>query len=508
MSQTQVDPAIEKTAYVDSVDSEVSDLEGYDPNLQYDEAEDARVRYLIDTRLMPWILLSTFILNMDRTNVTSAISDHMPAELGFSLAVINNTGSIGSVLFAIAAFSGSILGKRFGPHRFIPLLVFAWGTVTLGHAFIQNTSQFYLVRALLSITEGGVIPATIVYLGSFYKKNEIATRLSWFWGTQSLASAFSGIMASGLLQLKGTAGLNGWRWLFLVDGVITILSSFLLYFALPRTPYHTKGGLNFNGWLTERQGAIAVTRVIRDDPQKINYHVQVTLSDVLSTITDYKVLGHLLITFVGFGPLTPFMTYLPTSIASFGFNVYVANALTAPNYIIAFITMTLMVTHSDKVGERGFHGLVSAAWYLVGFVLLEFLPDNSPKGIFYFATLVVSSAPMTHPLNIAWLTENTASIGKRTVASGLVIAAANLFSVYASQIYQPSDAPRYHVGNFINIGLILAVILLWLNQKFLYVRINKQRAEVWNAKSVEEKEDYDATTAAKGSDRLDFVFKS
>ena len=76
---------------------------------------------------------------------------------------------------------------------------------------------------MIAVTEGGVIPATLVYLGSFYKGTELATRLAWFWGIQTIASAVSGLMASGLLQLDGKAGLEGWKWLFLVDGIITVV---------------------------------------------------------------------------------------------------------------------------------------------------------------------------------------------------------------------------------------------------------------------------------------------
>jgi sugar phosphate permease len=76
---------------------------------------------------------------------------------------------------------------------------------------------------VIAITEGGVIPATLVYLGGFYKGMELGTRLAWFWGTQQIASAVSGLMASGLLQLRGRSGLEGWKWLFLVDGIITIV---------------------------------------------------------------------------------------------------------------------------------------------------------------------------------------------------------------------------------------------------------------------------------------------
>ncbi|KAJ3046402.1 hypothetical protein HDU99_009790, partial [Rhizoclosmatium hyalinum] len=234
---------------------------------------------------------------------------------------------------------------------------------------------------------------------------------------------------------------------------------------------------------------------------------RVTFNDVWDTLKDYKVWGHLIITLMGLTFLTPYGTYLPSIINSFGFNVYVANALTAPNALLGFFTMTALAWHSDKKGERGWHGVFANTWLLTGFLLLEFIPDDAPKGVLYFATFVISGAPFVHPLNIAWMSENTGPIGKRTVASGLIISAANIYGTYASQIYQASDAPRFHVGNFILIGIIAITILLWINQKFLYIRLNKQRATVWGAKSEAEKVDYDATTKDKGSDRLDFVFK-
>lgn len=85
------------------------------------------------------------------------------------------------------------------------------------------------VRCLIAITEGGVIPATLVYLGAFYKSTELATRLAFFWGVQSISSAISGLMAAGLLRLAGVGGLEGWKWLFLVDGIITAFIAFLTW---------------------------------------------------------------------------------------------------------------------------------------------------------------------------------------------------------------------------------------------------------------------------------------
>ena len=129
-----------------------------------------------------------------------------------------------------------------------------------------------LSLSVIALTEGGVIPATLVYLGGFYKSTELATRLAYFWGVQSVASASSGLMASGLLRLRGFCGLEGWKWLFIVDGVITVAAASFTGGYLPVNTVRTEGGLRgASPWFTEKQVGISVTRLVRDDVSKRQY---------------------------------------------------------------------------------------------------------------------------------------------------------------------------------------------------------------------------------------------
>ncbi|KAJ1565860.1 hypothetical protein HK405_011455 [Cladochytrium tenue] len=472
---------------------------GYVPGLDWTSEEEKRVVRILDTRLMPWVLLSTFVLNMDRTNISNAISDHLPASLGFTTTVVNNATSIYAVVFSIFTFAGAGLAKRFSPHRVIPGLMLAWGAVTLAHAGISDATGYYLVRVFIAVTEGGVIPATLIYLGAFYKSTELATRLAWFWGVQSVASAVSGLMASGILQMAGIAGILGWKWLFIIDGILTFLAAGLLFYVLPRRATET---VIFDA----RQAQVAATRVIRDDPVKLYYERHIRWSDVKAAFFDLRLWGHLVITIVGLTPLTALATYLPTIISSFGFNVYVSNALTAPGYILGFITMTTMTWHSDRKRERGLHGIFSATWLLLGFIILRSIPDDTNKYALWIVLLFTSAWPMTHPLNISWLTEHMAPLGKRSVASGAVIAAANIYAIWAGQIYQPGDAPRYHVGNLINIAFAFASVLIWIGFRYYLSTINSHRQKVWDALSEKDRNNYLATTKDVGNDRLDFRF--
>ncbi|GAW10062.1 MFS general substrate transporter [Lentinula edodes] len=389
---------------------------------------------------------------MDRTNLSNAVSDNLPEDLGFTTDTVNLGTAIYSFLFSLACLGGAVACKIVHPSRWIPLSMFCWGLVTMSHALIKDKGGYLAVRCMIAVTEGGVIPATLIYLGSFYRSTELATRLAWFWGVQTIASAVSGLMASGLLQLRGVSGLEGWKWLFLVDGIITVVVAILTWFYLPRNTTLTKGGIRgWKPWFDERQVRITVTRIVRDDPSKRLYEQRVHWADVKDTATDLGLWGHLIITAVGLTPTNPLNVYLPSVIKTFDFSVFAANALTAPPYILQCCTMVLCIWHSDRIRERGFHGAFGATWQLVGWILLRCLPSDTSKGVKYFAALLVACWPSTHPLNIAWMTENTGSIGKRTLASGCVIFAANIYGVWGSQIYRAKDAPDYHTGNIINI---------------------------------------------------------
>ncbi|KAF9074341.1 MFS general substrate transporter [Rhodocollybia butyracea] len=486
-----------------------SDSPFFIPNLTYTREEEAKIIRTLDTRLFPWVLLTTFVLNMDRTNLSNAVSDNLPADLGFNTDTVNLAVSIYSILFSFSCLAGAVVCKIVHPARWIPFTMFCWGLVTMSHALITNKGGFLTVRCMIAITEGGVIPATLIYLGSFYKGTELATRLGWFWGVQTIASAVSGLMASGLLQLQGVAGLEGWKWLFLIDGIITVVISILTWFYLPRNSTLTKGGIRgWKPWFSEKEVRIAVTRIVRDDPSKRDYESRVQWSDVKDAATDIGLWGHLIITTIGLTPTTPLSIYLPSVIKSFDFSVYVANALTAPPYVLQCCTMIACVWHSDRIRERGYHGAFAAAWQLVGWIFLRVLPADANKGVKYLAALVVASWPFTHPLNIAWMSENTGQVWSLSgdLASGCVIFAANIYGVWGSQIYQASDAPDYLTGNTINIAFAATALCLWFVQKFYYAYRNRRNIELYSKLSEEGKRREEMIVGEKGNRSLLFKF--
>lgn len=142
-------------------------------DLRYSREEEAKVIRILDIHLFPWILLTTFVLNMDRTNNSNAISDNLPSDLGFNIDVVNIATAIYSVIFSIFTLTGAVIAKLAGPSRCkpislffdvhalltrffvhiyvgIPFLMFSWGLVTASHALITNKAGYLTGNVYIS----------------------------------------------------------------------------------------------------------------------------------------------------------------------------------------------------------------------------------------------------------------------------------------------------------------------------------------------------------------------
>ena len=108
-----------------------------------------------------------------------------------------------------------------------------------------------------------------MWLTYYYKSNELPVRLSWFWTALSTVNILGSFLAAGVLQMRGIAGWGGWRWLFLLEGIITLIIGVLSWGLMPPGPCQTKNWFRGkNGWFTDHEETILVNRLLRDDPSK------------------------------------------------------------------------------------------------------------------------------------------------------------------------------------------------------------------------------------------------
>ncbi|ORY03346.1 MFS general substrate transporter [Basidiobolus meristosporus CBS 931.73] len=485
-----------------------SHIEGYEPSLEWTPEEEKKLVRKVDIRLMTWVGLMFFFLQLDRGNVSNAMTDNFAEDLGITLNELNLGATIFIICFVSLEIPSNMVIRRIGAEKWIPLLMFLWGTVSWAQAFMHDKTSFYLSRLFLGFTEAGYVPGIILYMTTYYTREELATRLSWFWGVLALADASAGLIAFGVLRLRGVAGLKGWQWLFLIDGICTVIVALLTFFYLPEGPTRTKGLLRGkNGWFDDREVKILVTRLIRDDPSKaVGRREGVKRSELFAAFTDLRIWGHLFIGFFGLMASSPVTSYMPLIIKSLGFSTVISNLLTMPAHLLKFLAMLALTRNSDRTKDRAWHGVVGTTWFLLGVLLLEFLPDNTNKWTLYGVIIFTVGWPYWHPINAAWLTENVAPMGKRSIGLAMYIMSVNINGLVSSQIYRDDDKPRFHRGNWVLIGLAVLAILLFIAQRYHYIYLNRQRERKWNSMSQEERNNYLLNTKDVGNDRLDFRF--
>jgi hypothetical protein len=178
----------------------------------------------------------------------------------------------------------------------------------------------------------------ILYLSYYYKNAELPKRLSWFWTAYQGTSIIGAFLAFGLLHLKNQSGLQaGWRYLFAIEGSITGFIGILTWLYLPPSPTQTsrhglKGILRpKQGWFTEREEYILVTRILLDDPGKATMHNRQGLSPkaLWNSLTDWDMWPIYLIGFTWTIPFTPETTYITLTCKALGFDTFQTNLLTS-----------------------------------------------------------------------------------------------------------------------------------------------------------------------------------
>jgi MFS family permease len=214
-----------------------------------------------------------FALQLDRGNITQALSDNMLVDLGLTTNDYNYGMTIFYLCFLCAELPSQLISKKLGPDNWIPIQMCAWSIVACSQSRITGRSTFYLTRAFLGLLEGGFIPDVILYLSYFYKSAELPIRLSFFWGAYISTSIVSAFLAFGILHLGTKTGWAGWRWLFALEGALTALIGITSYFYLPPSPTQTASWFRGkDGWFSEREEVIMVNRILRDDPGKVQYY--------------------------------------------------------------------------------------------------------------------------------------------------------------------------------------------------------------------------------------------
>ncbi|KAI8683528.1 hypothetical protein NCS57_00017300 [Fusarium keratoplasticum] len=481
----------------------------FDPNYTWTAEEEKRLVRKIDWRITLWAWVMFCSLDFHRRNINRAISDNMLPEIGMDTNDFNYGQTIFLVSFLSAELPSGLISKKLGADRWIPFLICSWSLVAGSQAALHSRGAYFAIKALLGLLMGGFIPDIVLWLTYFYKSNELPIRLAFFWTALSTSNIVGSLLASGILQMRGVAGLGGWRWLFILEAIGTFIVGLFSWVLMPPGPCQTKSWFRGkDGWFNEHEEYIMVNRLLRDDPSKgdMNNRQAVNLPRLWRAIKDWEQWPLYIIGLMVYIPPSPFSTYLSYILRQIGFSVFKANLLAIPSQFLYAVNLLIITWVSERVKERGMLSSLSNIWIFPWVLALVVLPADMSPWVRYALISGLLSYPYCHAILVGWNAKNSNSVRTRAISAALYNMFVQTGNIAASNIFREDDKPLYRRGNRVILGITCGNIVLFYLVKAFYVWRNKVRDRRWNALTKEQQEDYILNTTDEGQQRWDFRF--
>src|SRR5207237_377219 len=190
-------------------------------------------------RLIPFMFLLYIVSYLDRINVGFAALQLNQA-LNFNPAVFGLGAGIFFIGYFIFEIPSNLIMERVGARIWMARILITWGVISSAMVFVNGVFAFYLLRFLLGIAEAGFFPGMILYLTYWFPADERGRAIARFMTATAIAGVLGGPVSGVLLGMSGIAGLAGWQWLFLVEGIPAIILGFVVFVILPDGPEHAR----------------------------------------------------------------------------------------------------------------------------------------------------------------------------------------------------------------------------------------------------------------------------
>ena len=402
----------------------------------------------VDVRLLPFLFLCYILAYLDRVNVGFA-KLQMLKELSMSDAAFATGAGIFFIGYFFFEVPSNVLLKKFGARMWIARIMISWGVISACMIFVKGEWSFYGMRFLLGLAEAGFFPGVIFYLTLWYPSKLRASRTAWFVAAIAVSGVVGNPVSGWIMdKLSGAMNLAGWQWLFLSEGIPSVIVGIWVIFYLDSSIEEAK-------WLTAEDKALLTTNLIAEDKHKTEHK----LADAFKSGKVWVLCAIYFTLMIG---LYGIAFWLPTIVKAFGIKGYLGVGLvTAIPYGVAVIGMILLSMHSDKTGERRLHYVFNVTAGAIGLVLSGIFASNPVLAIVFLSigTLgVIGSMPLFWPLPSAFLAGTAAAAG-----IGIVNSVGNLggyfgpnIPIWAKLISSDRSAALYIIAGILMVGAFLA----------------------------------------------------
>ncbi|CAN8104781.1 unnamed protein product [Discula destructiva] len=445
--------------------------------------EQKRIMWRLDRRLVPVLGVMYCVSLMDRTNLGAANIAGMSKEL----MLIGDRYSIISLVFFITYIifqpPSTVIVRALGPRVHLPTITTLWGGCMIGMGFVTDWKQMAGLRLVLGILEAGFFPSCVYLLSTWYTRFEMGKRYSVFYLLGSFASATSGILAYGFMQMSGLGGQTGWRWIFIMFGLITVAIGVMGFWGVVDFPDSKRSSWRF---LSARERAWVVAKVNTDrGDAKI---AAFKLGHFMRAGLDWKIWCYALIFFNTTTISYALAYFLPIILnQSLGFSIAASQCLVAPPYLLAAIVMWCTGWLGDRYRMRGVPVLIHMALCIIGLPIVGW--HRNPAVRYFGVFLVTAGANANVPATMSYQANNIRGQWKRAFCSATLVGFGGIGGIAGSLVFRNQDKPTYLPGLWACIACSLLNVLL-VGLLTVYFKIENRRADRGEKELETSDEDY------------------
>ncbi|KAL2797301.1 major facilitator superfamily domain-containing protein [Aspergillus keveii] len=456
----------------------------------FDPKAEARLRRKIDLYIVPTVACIYLFCFIDRANIGNARLAGLEEDLSMSGYDYNTVLSVFYISYIVFEIPSNIACKWLGPGWFLPGLTVAFGLCSVFTAFVHTTASAAGVRFVLGIFEAGMMPGITYYLSRWYRKAELAFRLSLYLVMAPLAGAFGGLLASGILTLDSFGGLKTWRMIFALEGIITVSVGLIAFVTLTDRPETAR-------WLSAEEKDLATARLCSEN--------EYAGHEVLDKLDKTKIMRGIfnpvtiatsfimLFTCVTVQGLAFFLPTIVRTIYPEKTTIEQQLQTVPPNIIGAFSTL-LIPYLSSRFDRRVLFFIIVPFFMIAGYIV--FLATEHGRARYGATFLIAFGSFPIGVLTNAHAAVNVVSDTARASSIGTVVMMGNIGGLVATWSFLPFDGPNYPIGNGLNLAtgasiLVISVCMLLWSRLDNKRRDTVDEARVLDGLSAREIEDLD-----------------
>jgi len=426
----------------------------------------------IDLRLVPALGFMYACSLMDRTNLPNARVSGMDRELGTGIGtrytIIVMLFFIPYILTEIPANMALKAGVH--PRLWLPTATLLFGVAMIGHGFAKNWQTLAGLRVPLGAFEGFLFPGSIFLISSWYPRYETQKRISAFYLSGASFSGFSNIIAYGFSEMGGLGTYNGrpmlgYRWIFIMMGLLTVVSAFIGYAVVPNFPAKAT-------FLSAEERQLVQDRINVDRRDFENEHL--TVAGVIDSLKNWKIWAFGLLFLCSTLPAYAFSYFLVIILNGFGYSARDSQLLSAPPYITAVVVGMISAWVSDKTRMRGPYILLGAITSATGTIILGYTSGTGPR---YFGSfLAIIGCQSNIPAVMAWSQNNIRGYTARAVASAVTVGGGGIGGIIASVAFRSQDrASGYRPGLWTAVAAQMVILVV---ASFLMLHFRSENRKV------------------------------